>query len=232
MQVANELAKYAYPYADEIELDPAAQSACSVLGLDTPIATLMDAPVRAAVTHAILFGFEESHGALPHRFIRLRRRSDSSTSTQSDGHALGRIRVDQEQLASFFDSADPKDKFSASATPQGVSTLLASMEQHHESLASPVASRPVVLFTVGALLSNLIESGEHPPKIEIVQRMQNRKLATAIRAEGLSFSARLPNQADSGPRILETELISVLNLNWFDSITVTPDGKSILFIAR
>src|SRR5208282_4874729 len=85
VQIANELAKYVYPYAEEMELDPTAQAACSVLGLDAPIASLMDAPVRTAVTRAILFGFEDSAGAFPRRFIRLRTPDKAAALAEAAG---------------------------------------------------------------------------------------------------------------------------------------------------
>jgi putative nucleotidyltransferase with HDIG domain len=231
VQVANELAKYVYPYADEIELDPGAQAACSVLGFDHPIANLMDAPLRTVVTRAILFGFEDSNGALPRRFIRLRRPGDPVPPIGiADGHSLGRIRVDKGLLESAFEY--PAERFTAPATAQGVSKLINSVEKHHAPLNVSPATRPLVLFTLRALLNNLMDQGAKPANIEITQRIHNGKLNVAVRADALAFTYRLGDQRDFGARILESELTSVLNLNWFESIAISPDGRAILFTTR
>jgi putative nucleotidyltransferase with HDIG domain len=230
VQIANELAKYAYPYADEIEMDPGAQSACSVLGIDAPLASLMDAPIRAAVTRAILFGFEDVKDAMPRRFICLRRQEVAASG--ADGHSLGRIRVDQDMLVAYYQSANPAERISAPATPQGVAKLISTAEKYQESSNIPPTTRPILSLTLRALLSNFAVPGIKPSIIEIAYRAQNGKPAIAVRSEALSFSNRLKNQTDNGPRLLETELTSLLHLNWFESIVTTPTGNAILFIAR
>jgi putative nucleotidyltransferase with HDIG domain len=235
VQIANELAKYVYPYADEMELDPTAQFACTVLGLNTPIANLMDVPIRAAVTRAILFGFEDASGTLPRRFIRLRSPSEAAALAESAGagsHQLGRIRVDQDLVAAALQTQNPAEHFTAPATAAGVAALIAAIEKHQELLSVAPSARPTSLFALRALLSNLTEGGSKSATIEVVQRLKFGKLMIAIHSEMLAISNRLGDAAGFGPQLLEIEFTNLLNLNWFDSITITPDGRSILLTGR
>jgi putative nucleotidyltransferase with HDIG domain len=235
VQIANELAKYVYPYADEIELDPTAQSACSVLGLNTPIANLMDAPVRAAVTRAILLGFEESDGAFPRRFIRLRSRAEAAAFIEAAGavgRPMGPIRVDEDAVSAALEAQNPSERLTAPATTAGAAVLMAGVKKQQETLSVAAAQRPTTLLALRAILSNLVDGDTTPGTIELVQSMRNGKLKIAIRSDALAFSNRLGDRIEYGPQLLEIEFTSLLNLNWFDSIVTTPDGRGICLIGR
>lgn len=247
VQIANELAKYAYPYSDDMELDAGVEVAMKELALGSSITKLMDPPVRAAITRAILSGWEntDSKQPLPRRFIRIHR-GQAAKNLAAAGSSHGRILVDDASCnAQFSDAAHtinlasthviPKTaeaiRFIAPATTSGIETLTIAAIAHQQSLNLSPQSRGPAAFTLRSLLANLLDAPDAAASIEIVQSAENNRITFAIRSSSLGFNARLGSSAQ-GPQLVEAELANVLNLDWFASITISSDGSTWIFSGK
>lgn len=255
VQVANELSKYAYPYADDMELDAGADAACESLGLGDSVAKLMDDKVRGAITRAILFASESSDsGAIqPRRFVRLRS-GEAATRLVGQSDSRNRVRVDAPAVKSAMENAGitveltggnenaslPSGlasalsaRFVAPASARGVEKLLIAVLTHQQGLPLASAARGPAGFIVRALLPNLVESEEEVSTIEIVQSAESGKLMLAVHSAALSFDRRLASgNASDGCQLVEAELANVLILDWFQTVTITPDGSGWVFAGR
>jgi hypothetical protein len=251
VQVANELAKYAYPYSEQMELDASVDAACAELSLPHPISKLMDNEVRAAITRAILSGWEnaDANQPPPRRFIRLRRGEEAIALAKDGAGSPIRVLVDEARITvawteaamainlatSSSDRQSPPTgnvRFVAPATPEGIARLQTAVLAHQQSLPLAASPRGPAAFTLRALLSNLVNSENPKATIELAQSAKGGKLNFVVRADSLKFEKRLGQQTDAGPTLVEAELSSVLNLDWFKSISITPDGSSWMFAGR
>ncbi len=248
VQIANELAKFAYPYADDMEFDAGAADACRALSLGQSPAELMDGKVQAAISRAILFGSETSNESksLPRRFLRLRT-GESAAKLAAAATASGRISVDDARIAAFWAAAESTVNISDSAAPltnpqstrfvgrsgaAGIGAMVSAVLAHQQTFspAPSAARREEISFTLRALLANFSDDGG---TVEITQSLSRGAVTLGIRAEALSFARRLgAESAAGGPRLVEAELASVLNLGWFESIVISADGATWLFTVK
>lgn len=248
VQIANELAKFAYPYSDDMEFDAGAADACRALSLGQSPAELMDGKVQAAISRAILFGSETSSDSkfLPRRFLRLRT-GESATKLAGTATASGRILVDDARIAAFWATAEStvnitdteapltnpqSTRFVGRAGAAGIGGIVSAFMAHQQkfSPAPPAARREEIAFTLRALLANFSDDAG---AVEITQSVSGGIVTLGVRAEALSFARRLgAESAAVGPRLVEAELASVLNLGWFESIVISADGATWLFRAK
>ena len=80
-----------------------------------------------------------------------------------------------------------------------------------------------------AILPNLLGSRE--TNIDIAWEWESPTLHIAFRSPAMAFAARLPNDANRGPQVLEAELANILNLGWFEAET-SEDGTTLLLRSR
>ena len=87
VQIANQLAKYCFPYADVMEIEQVSEEGFALLNLEPSLAKLLDKPIRDAMSKAIFFaeGNTRMPSAAPRRFLRPLRGEAAKTAAAGAG---------------------------------------------------------------------------------------------------------------------------------------------------
>ncbi|HYE16846.1 MAG TPA: HDOD domain-containing protein [Tepidisphaeraceae bacterium] len=258
VHAANQVAKYCYVYSQDMEIDIVPDDVLKLAGLPTPMARLLGADVRRAVSHAIFFIDQSSTRPLKaiSRFVRLSSTGRPSADTMPSvtlpqtyrvAHVgiafddwlerIGRVplRIDcslgtPDRIKNVAHGAGPAARFTARVAPGTIERILTGAAAHLDTLRLPDDVKRPALFLLRRLLPNLeeIATGE---VVDVIQCVYRGKLLTAVRSRALAFANRLPPAApaSAGPALLTRELANVINLRWFSRIRTTADGTAVLF---
>jgi putative nucleotidyltransferase with HDIG domain len=248
IQLADQLAKYCFAYASDMEIEMPTQQTFDLLGLSTSIPRLLDARIRAAAGKAILFADESSKrpATTVRPFLKLTAASETSKTISRLGATLDgppRIVVGDQGTALF--EANPNvckyseaatralsqesPRLLAPATGEGIDWILKAVVSQWENQS--VASRQYAPMrtTLRALLANLVAPER---EIELVHQRVDGQLEVAVRSTLLCFEHRVPVSGPSvGPRLLEAEFANLLNLGWLD-IETSSDGAILFFRSK
>ena len=242
VQIANQLAKYCYVYSDTTEIDSVADAAFEAVGFENNLPALLDTDVRAAASRAIFFATEGSArpATAVRRFLTLHRDDAATrlieTAKQSETKPFVELLEDTDTL---FDAPEPDGATRWRATvvtsEPAVRALLADL---HKQLALPEGSHghhatandaAFAMSMIGkSVLANTV--GHAPTKVDAAVLHDGAVVKLGIRAECLSFAARLGDvDTTTARRVLDAELANLLNLHWVDSIGCSADGSTIIF---
>lgn len=244
VQIANQLAKYCYVYADETEIDAISESAFDALGFGRELTTLLDADVRAAASRAIFFASEGS--ARPstdiRRFLTLHRDDaalrllDTALTSGETAPAIESI-TDTENYFEPLESDDvTRWRATVSTTKPDIRALLTDLQSqlhlpesghaHHAVEHDPAYALSMVATCV---LANTV--GQKPANVDTAVICQGHSLTLAIRAQCLGFAERFGDAVDSttARRVLAAEMANLLNLKWVSEIGCSDDGATLVF---
>jgi len=247
VQIANQLAKYLYVYADQTEIDAVDSAAFDALRFGRELTSLLDDEVRAAASRAIFIaqdGAPNTTISAVRRFLRLNR---GEAATQllaamgaSDGSAT-RVQIDDESCAALFEPESDTTKLepghhrfrtAATANATGIDAVQTEVRKHQIRLPiSPEAQLPLIMVA-RCLLANIPQ--QRGERLEVVTVVHGQQVQLAVRAVGLSFTSRFGANCDraAAVRVLDTELANILNLKWFESILTSSDGGTLVFTAQ
>lgn len=244
VQISNQLAKYCYAYADDVELDAIASDTLESLGFGPELASLLDPEVCAAASRAIFFAYERHAGATSvRRFLSLRRGEQAAALLASAAEIPAeavRITIDDAVCESMFERRREIDRDShgrwlvhdhGTATDKGIAALLADVQKHHDAIELPGEVRISLALTAMGMLANVPRDPHQ--QVEVVHLVNGDRVHLAVRAPGIRFAERYG--PDVSPEIalaaLAQELANILNLKWFQSISTSHDGGTVVFTA-
>ncbi len=257
IHLADQIAKYCFSYAHDMEIERPAEGTFERLGLSaTSVPELIDAKVRAAATQAILFADENSKRPLTtvRPFLELHRGEEAArlASRLTTAEAPSRIKVGDSgkeliQNASEKFEFDPKSRstpkvaeapwayFTADSSPQAVEWLAKTVPAQWENLTIPSKARSCARVALRSLLPNLIaaDQARSSDTIHVAYLWDSDRLEIAVESPAMAFAGRMPASADQAAslRVLEAELANILNLGWFDFET-SADGTMLVMRSR
>jgi hypothetical protein len=125
-----------------------------------------------------------------------------------------------------------KTRFKGPATAAGIQTLCNEIIKAQAALPVSVDARLSLSLVTRCMLANAI--GEKDQTIEINQTLDQRRIRLAFRAPALAFAARFGGSCDPDLAFaaLDSELANVLNLGWFETISTSTDGSTLVFTAK
>jgi hypothetical protein len=248
VHLANQLAKFAFAYSNDMAIDLPPEGSLELLGLHGSMAQLFDARIRAATTQAILVAEENSKRPLTmvRPFLKLNFGEDAAAlchrlqQTPSDKPRIavgdgGADLIQGAELSFKFESGEaavpPRGNaasvcFSAKASAGSADWLAKSLPAHLQDASVTPMSRACTRVALRALLPNLIPSGA---PVDVAWKWDGSRLQLAVRSPAIAFRSRLPEGAtpDLCRRVLEAEWANLLNLGWFDMET-SQDGQTLL----
>jgi hypothetical protein len=249
VQIANQLAKYCFPYADRMEIDVVGDEAFALLGLEPLLEKLLDAPAQAAISRAIHFADSNTRrpATAPRRFLRPLNGAEAVRAAAAPCRAGNGVQVDDEAVAALFGPDIPKFNFrdagATSTNPRGAAdarfiteTTIGALRKcqqalraHQDEMDLPTEGRQAAALTVRSLLSNLLPLASAADAIEVTQLQRGRQIVIGVRSEVLETSRRLGSAADAGMarRLAEADFANVLNLGWFTRIAISSDGSTV-----
>ncbi len=246
VQIANQLAKYLYVYADQTEIDYVDSVAFTALRFGPHLTSLLDDEVRAAASRAIFIaqdGSPNSTISAVRRFLRLNRGEAAvqllAAMAGSEGGTT-RVQFDNDGCAALFEPQPDSTKLepghhrsrtAATANPSGILGIQAEARKQQLRLSiSPEAQLPLIMVA-RCLLANVPQ--HKSDRIEVVTVLDGNQVHFAVRSPGLSFLSRFGPGCDrkAAVRVLDSELANVLNLKWFESIRTSYDGGTLVFTA-
>jgi putative nucleotidyltransferase with HDIG domain len=247
IQVADQLAKYCFAYASDMEIEMPPQQTFDLLGLPPSIPRLLDARIRAAAGKAILLADETSRrpATAVRPFLKLTTPADGPLAVQRlNPAAEGPTRLTVGGRGTELFDANPQvcrfghtakalshesPRLLAPATAEGIDWLTKALVSQWDEQSVPARQYAPMRTTLRALLANLAApNGE----IELVHQRIDERLEVAVRSPELSFARRIVHTSpEVGPRLLEAELGNVLNLGWFE-IETSADGSVLLLRTR
>jgi putative nucleotidyltransferase with HDIG domain len=253
IHLADQLAKYCFAYADDMEIQTPAQSVFDLLGLPASIPRLLDAKVRAAAGKAILLADETSKrpSTAVRPFLKLNNKQSAAAVIERLGgstDAPARISVGERGTTLFAahenpcrfgrairPAADEPPHLIAPASGEGIDWILKTVSaQWNAQSISPRQYAPM-RTALRALLANLADpkNAAPPTEIELAHQRADGRLEVAVRSPRLAFASRLPDgvRPGAGCRVLEVELANLLNLGWFE-IETTADGAALFLRSR
>jgi putative nucleotidyltransferase with HDIG domain len=243
IHLADQLAKYCFAYADDMEIQTPAQSVFDLLGLPASIPRLLDAKIRAAAGKAILLADETSKRppTAVRPFLKLNgKQSAGAVIERLNGDAPARISVGERGTALLAEHDAPcrfgpairpatqePPHLIAPASGEGIDWILKTTLAQWNAQSIPPRQYAPIRTALRALLANLVDpkNTTPAPEIELAHERVDGRLAVAVRSPRLAFGGRLPDGVDSGVgcRVLEIELANLLNLGWFE-IETSADG--------
>jgi putative nucleotidyltransferase with HDIG domain len=247
VQIANQLSKYCYVYQDETLIDAVSESAYNLCGLPHDLTALLTPEVRAAASRAIFFADDGTRRPLTtvRRFIRLNRGESAAAllaTLSSTETANAQVEVEDVLCQSLFSDTPTtaqdqtreirKTRFKGPATAAGIQTLCNEIIKAQAALPVSVDARLSLSLVTRCMLANAI--GEKDQTIEINQTLDQRRIRLAFRAPALAFAARFGGSCDPDLAFaaLDSELANVLNLGWFETISTSTDGSTLVFTAK
>lgn len=240
VHVADQLAKYCYVYQDQTEVDVVEPKTLRRLGFQDDLSLLLTPEVRAAATRAIFFGDDDGTGRGPatvRRFLHLARGAEAAgalAAAQAAGATAGHVVADDVLCRSLFEAGGAVVR--GAATAVGVTDVAAAADVARAELNVPAAARPPMALVLRGLLANVAKAGTDAAAagaVEVVHRHDGRHVQLAVRSPSLGFAARFGPAADPDLALaaLDAELANVLNLGWFDAVTASSDGATLVFSA-
>ncbi|MGA2583150.1 MAG: HDOD domain-containing protein [Tepidisphaeraceae bacterium] len=253
VQIADQLAKYCFAYAEDVEISEPSPMAVELLGIDHPLEQMIDAKVRAAATQAILLADENSNR--PANSVRPFLRLRSGEAAVQLAARLANERADGPRIQlcdscdEFIDQAahtvnfpasrkrpdgnNQTNRFTAPVTADGAKWLTQTIWGQWEELSISAKLRGPSRATLRALLANLVRPDSKSANVEtteVAYLWNATDLQFAVRSPSMAFASRFPKTADIAHcrRMLEAELANILNLGWFD-IETSADGTTLRF---
>jgi putative nucleotidyltransferase with HDIG domain len=242
VQIANQLAKYCYVYADQTEIDAIDPAAFDSLRFGHELTALLDDDVRAAISRAIFIAQDGTPSSTPtvRRFLRLNRGESAlqMLAAMAGSDAPTRVEIDDESCAALFQPESDTLKLepghhrlraAATANAIGIANVQTEVRKHLNKLPiSPEAQLPLMMVA-RCLLANVPQ--QRSERLEVVTVVDGQQVQLAVRAPGLSFASRFGADCDrnAAAHVLDSELANVLNLKWFDSIRISSDGGTLVF---
>jgi putative nucleotidyltransferase with HDIG domain len=230
--VANQLAKYGYGHADDIEVAAIPPGAGELLGIDVSLSALMDQKVTGAISKAILFVAENTKQpkTIPKRLIRLRRGPEVVQFAKAAAVISPRVSVDEQLTPLFSRESDAAAILRASGTTResDVAKLIDAGLFHQSKMSLPPSLAAPAAELLRCLLPNVVEAkGEHP--VNLVQQLTGPTFLIALHCEALGFAQRVgtPTTTEQGLTLLQAEFGGLMNLGWVDSIRCSPDGTML-----
>jgi hypothetical protein len=245
VQIANQLAKYCYVYADQTEIDAVDPAAFDALRFGRELTALFDDGVREAISRAIFIAQDGAPNAISsvRRFLRLNRGESAVQllAAMSGSDAATRVEIDDESCAALFQPESDTVKLepghhrfraAATANAAGIANVQTEVRKHQTKLPiSPEAQLPLMMVA-RCLLANVPQ--QRSERLEVVTVVDGQQIQLAVRAPGLGFASRFGADCDrnAAAHVLDSELANVLNLKWFDSIRISSDGGTIVFTTQ
>jgi putative nucleotidyltransferase with HDIG domain len=249
VQIANQLAKYCYVYTDELEIDLVDSAALEAVGLGANLTALLEDPaVRAAASRAIFFAQETSPilSKKVRRFLQLHRGPAAAALLAAqltiEAPAPQQLRIDDDLCDELFAQTPAADateregsafhfRAAAAASEFGINTLTTDAKRHLAKLNLPNEKQLPLAMIARCLLANVPQDAK--ARVEIVHAADGNTVTFAIKAAGIGFTSRFGPEADftAAARVLDSELANVLNLKWFNAITISSDGSALVFSA-
>jgi hypothetical protein len=219
----------------------------------------LDAKVRDAVTRAMFYAAQGAEPGLqmPQSFLHVRR--GEAAAQLAAAASAGRVRVDDAKvIAALGDPAGgeaaanwksfdmspvgarvpsarllavaPSARFIGATNKPGLERLAAAVVAHQNTLELTPHQRGAASFTLRALLANLVDADGEKNRVEVGQSIIGGRLSLAVKSPALAFAGRLDAaHVCAGPQLVEAELAGLLNLEWFESVSVSADGATWLF---
>jgi putative nucleotidyltransferase with HDIG domain len=255
IQVADQLAKYCFAYADDMEIAAPAEGALELLGLGNSMQELLDAKVRAAATQAILLADENSGRAIDvvRPFVNIRQGDAAAELARRVGPSQDSARIaigdkgdeliDSAKQVLRFKGESPVQNISGDAVRLTALPNIAGVKWLQSTIAEQWEARSISArlcapsrALLRALLPNLLEVD--PAKVEdsmidAALQWDGLHLRLAVRCPRLGFASRLPEnvEPEAARRVVEAELANVLNMSWFE-IECSADGETLLFTSH
>ncbi|HET6251327.1 MAG TPA: HDOD domain-containing protein [Tepidisphaeraceae bacterium] len=250
VQIANQLAKYCYSHADQMDIDAVPDEVFALLGMEPSLPKLLSGGVRDAIGKAIIFATTNSRRAAsaPRRFMRPLAKDAAAALLATPASGEARVVVDEELVASAF-SAESREvriqgdsgpklagvahaRFVTPANPASIEKCITAVLSHQEELGMPLDARSAASLTIRSLLPNLLALNSKEESIELSQKFEGGRLTLALRTPGLSIERRLGAAAasDAARRVAELDMANLLNLGWFQKIAINKDGSAIVFV--
>ena len=246
VQIANQLAKYCYVYTDETEIDVVDPSSLKLLGFGPNLTSLLDDEVRAAASRAIFIAQDQQAFSGVRRFLQLHHGGPAATllaaAAQTPADAPLQITVDDTAADALLPSSldaghdDPDAKHRVRSTVTSTDQGLRSLNQDlNKLLAKTELPGPLQLsmgMTARCVLANI--PLDRTEKVELSLVRDGNEGSMVLRASALGFARRFNAEVDpiAARRVLGTEMANVLNLGWFDRISCSADGTTLVFTTK
>jgi putative nucleotidyltransferase with HDIG domain len=245
VHIANQLAKYCFTHSDRIEIEQVSDEAFALLGLAPSLPKLLDQKMRAAIGRAVLLADANTarSAATPRRFLRFLT-GDAATRAATAPGSEPRVIVDDSAIEELLaptvplyeqNSSAPQARFETAADAGAITEVLKAVHAHQDSIGTSAGmsaeTRSVLALMTRALLPNLLQLSTNGQPIEIGQSASNGCIRLAVRCSALATAQRLGRDAtaEEAQRLAAAELANVLNLGWFERLTINSDGSAMFF---
>ncbi len=104
LQIANQLAKYCYPYCDQMQIENLPEETFALVGLEPSIMKLLNSRMKQAISRAIFFADsnDQQKAAAPRRFLRPLIGALAAACVNAAGEPSTRVAVDDDAVAEMF----------------------------------------------------------------------------------------------------------------------------------
>jgi putative nucleotidyltransferase with HDIG domain len=233
VQIADQLTKYCYPYADHVQIDSMSKETYETVGLEPSFGGLLDERMRKAISRAIFIGESNSQRppAMQRRFLRPIQGETARIVAAADRESATLVEIDDPAIEELFAEGRPLIQLNPKANAMQIDKTILNAKAQIACLKLSTDSRAAALMTVGSLLANLQPLCQVGETIDLSIQDQDNRAIFAIRTPGLSASRRVTSETtpETARRLAAADLANVLNLDWFERIAVSSTGDALLF---
>jgi putative nucleotidyltransferase with HDIG domain len=248
LQIANQLAKYCYPYCDQMQIEKLPDETFALVGLEPSIMKLLNSRMKQTIGRAIFFADsnnDQQKAATPRRFLRPLTGAQAVACVNAAGEPSTRVAVDDDGVAKMFRGSpcEVGEITVAKAIDQdGLHLICHPWEANIDKcvvLAKKVLtganvsdeSRSAASIAISSLLPNLAALCSDQETIELSVQM-DRKISLALRTPALAASRRAGKDVSpaSACRLAEADVVHALNLDWIDKVIISSSGDAMVCV--
>jgi putative nucleotidyltransferase with HDIG domain len=251
LQIANQLAKFCYPYCDQMQIEDLPKETFELVGLDGSIHKLLDAGMKKAISRAIFFADsnnDQQKAGVPRRFLRPLTGDRAAACLNAAAETSSLVVADDEAIDGAFHGS-PSEVTQVSVPKlirddhplhmlchsweANVEKCVAAARKYLTAASVSEESRSAAVITLGALLPNLAALCTEQETIEVSLRL-TPGISIALRTPALAATRRAGKEASAAAalRLAQADLVHALNMDWFEKVTISSTGDALICVIK
>ncbi|HTW94552.1 MAG TPA: HDOD domain-containing protein [Tepidisphaeraceae bacterium] len=231
LKIANQLAKYCYPYCDRVQIDAVEDRTFDILGLEHSLRKLLDQPMQQAISKALFFVEDKCSLSTPRRFLRPLR-GGAAMAAAMMGRPATCVSINEGVIQAVFANDAFRRKFRS--MPGEVENCIRASIDDLKSMGLSATTCAAASMVVRSFLPNLLTINTPFDEVEFTQQQRGEQVVLGFRTPGLAAGRRAAGDIspEGTARLVEADFGNVVNLGWFSKIAISQSGDALILLSK